>query len=521
MQPLLSGRGCLFMAMKRLTLLLLSAILSAQPLQLAARQQLTMSRALLLDKIKGGWAGQTIGCAYGGPTEFCYRGVTIPDDVEIKYPEHHLQWFYDHSPGLFDDVYMDLTFVKVFSEEGLDAPASSMAKAFAYAPYPLWHANQQARYNILRGIMPPKSGFWKNNPHADCIDYQIESDFAGLMSPGMPNTASCISDKVGHLMNYGDGWYGGVFVGAMYTLAFVESNIPTIVSKALQTIPRKSKFHQCLADVLKWYGEDPTDWHRTWTLYNEKYGEDVGCPELILAPGNIDATMNSAYVAMGLLFGSGDFGRTMEIATRCGQDSDCNPSTAAGILATVLGYSGIPEKWMPNLREVEDRKFSYTTMSLLDVYEQSLNLALKNIERNGGKVLDDKVIIKVQQPKAVRLEQGFAGMTPMLLAEGIEHLGEPDNKQNVIEFDGTGITLYGNIDCPDKTYEAQLEVSIDGKTDRVMTFTSDFHNRTADCLYWHYDLKDGPHRIEFRLLNPREDANIKAWRVIQYKKGKK
>ena len=79
MQPLLFRRGCIFMAMKKLSLLLLSAILSALPLHLAARQQLTMSRDVLLDKIKGGWAGQTIGCAFGGPTEFCYRGIIIPD----------------------------------------------------------------------------------------------------------------------------------------------------------------------------------------------------------------------------------------------------------------------------------------------------------------------------------------------------------------------------------------------------------------------------------------------------------
>ena len=480
-----------------------------------------MSRAQLLDKIKGGWAGQTIGCAYGGPTEFCYRGVTIPDETEIAYPEHHLQFHYDRFPGLFDDVYMDLTFVKVFTEEGLDASAESMAKAFAYAPYPLWHANQQARYNIQHGLMPPKSGYWKNNPHADCIDYQRESDFAGLMSPGMPNAASRISDKVGHLMNYGDGWYGGVYMGAMYALAFVENDVLTIVAQGLKTILQKSKFHRCIADVIQWYKEDPTDWKRTWKLYNERYSEDIGCPELILAPGNIDATMNSAYVVMGLLFGQGDFGKTMEISTRCGQDSDCNPASAAGILATMMGYSNIPEKWMPNLREVEDRQFSYTTMSLRDVYQQSLDLALKNIERNGGKVLEDKVLIKVQEPKAVWLEQGFVGMTPQPLAEGIEHLGNPDNGQNVIEFNGIGITVYGNIDCPDKTYEAQLEVTVDGKRDRVMTFFSDFHNRTADCLYWNYDLRDGKHRIEFRLLNPREDANIKAWRVIRYEKVKK
>jgi len=498
--------------------LLLPSVLLLCVLPLSARPKLTMSRDVLLDKIKGGWAGQTIGCAYGGPTEFCYRGVTIPDDVEIKYPEHHLQWFYDHSPGLFDDVYMDLTFVEVFAREGFDAPAESMAKAFAYAPYPLWHANQQARYNIMQGLMPPESGFWKNNPHADCIDYQIESDFAGLMSPGMPNVASAISDKVGHLMNYGDGWYGGVFIGAMYSLAFVENDLLTIVEEALKTIPSRSKFRGCLSDVLKWYREDPNDWKRTWTLYNGKYGEDVGCPELILAPGNIDATMNSAYVAMGLLFGHGDFGRTMEIATRCGQDSDCNPASAAGILATVLGYSNIPEQWMPNLREVESRNFSYTNMSLNDVYRQGFDLALKNIERNGGKVFDDKVSIKTQKPKAVRLEQGFVGMVPKPLAEGIEHLGMPGSGQNVFEFDGTGITLYGNISCNDRTYEAQLEVTVDGKKDRVMRLCSDFNKRTADCLYWNYDLKDGPHRIEFRLLNPRGDANIKAHRIIRYEK---
>ena len=494
------------------------ALLFFCSLPLASRPSLTMSRDVLLDKIKGGWAGQTIGCAYGGPTEFCYRGVMIPDDVEIAYPEHHLKYFYDHAPGLYDDVYMDLTFVEVFTKEGLDAPAESIAKAFAYAPYPLWHANQQARYNVMQGLMPPESGYWKNNPHADCIDYQIESDFAGLMSPGMPNTASEVSDKVGHLMNYGDGWYGGVFIGAMYALAFVEDDLLTIVEKALRTIPAKSKFHRCIADVVKWYKEEPNDWKRAWTLYNERYSQDIGCPELILASGNIDATMNSAYVVMGLLYGHRDFGKTMEIATRCGQDSDCNPSSAAGILATVLGYSGIPEQWMGNLREVEDRNFSYTTMSLNDVYQKSFDMALKTIERNGGKVAPESVSIKVQKPKAVRLEQGFTGMSPKMLTEGIEHLGAADGRQNIFEFTGIGIVVYGNIDCTDRNYEAQLEVSIDGKKDRVMKLCSDFNKRTADAVYWNYDLTDGPHRVEFKLLNPREDVNIKAHRVIYYKK---
>ena len=476
----------------------------------------TLTKSVLLDKIKGGWAGQTIGCAYGGPTEFCYRGVMIPDDVEIAYPEHHLKGYFDNIPSLFDDVYMDLTFVEVFSRLGLDAPADSFANAFAYAQYPLWHANQQGRYNVLHGLMPPESGHWKNNPHADCIDYQIESDYAGLMSPGMPNAASEISDKIGHIMNYGDGWYGGVFIGAMYALAFTQNNVETIVEKALQTIPKGSRFRERLDCVVKWYHEDPTNWKRAWELYNQLYSDDLGCPELILAPGNIDATMNSAYVAMGLLYGQGDFGKTMEIATRCGQDSDCNPSSAAGVLATMLGYSNIPEQWMPNLKEVENRNFAYSKLSLIDTYNKVFDLALKMIERHGGSVGDEHVTIQVQEPSPVRMEQGFVGMYPKLLTSGIQYLGTDDAAENTFKFHGCGIVVYGNISCSDTSYEAQLEVTVDGKVSRVVPLCSNFNKRTADAIYWNYDLTDETHEVSFKLLNPRKEANIKANRVIYY-----
>jgi hypothetical protein len=108
----------------------------------------------------------------------------------------YIKWWYDNAPGLYDDIYMDLTFVDVLEKEGLDAPASSFASAFANAQYSLWHANQAARYNILNGIIPPASGHWLNNPHADDIDFQIEADFAGLMSPGMVGAAAEICDKV-------------------------------------------------------------------------------------------------------------------------------------------------------------------------------------------------------------------------------------------------------------------------------------------------------------------------------------
>lgn len=370
-------------------------------------QTVTISKDNLMDKIKGGWASQVIGCTYGGPTEFRYVGRMIPDSIVLELPSDRIKWYFDNAPGLYDDVYMDLTFVQVFEDLGLDAPAAEFAKAFAYAPYPLWHANMAARTNIMKGIMPPDSGHWKYNSHCDDIDFQIEADYAGLMAPGMVNAATYYADSIGHIMNYGDGWYGGVYMAAMYALAFVNDDISIIVEEGLNTIPRQSDFHACLTDVINWCKENPDDWKATWQLVQDKWGHVTTCPDCKGHDVNIDAKINSAYVVMGLLYGAGDYEKTMEISTRCGQDSDCNPASAAGILGTTLGYSNIPEQFKAGLADVEDINFAYTNLSLNRTYEISFGHALKVIGLNGGKVLDDCVKIKVQTPEAVRFEKSF------------------------------------------------------------------------------------------------------------------
>ncbi|HXL55451.1 MAG TPA: ADP-ribosylglycohydrolase family protein [Chitinophagaceae bacterium] len=212
-------------------------------------QQL-ISKEVLKDKIKGGWAGQTIGVTFGGPYEFRFNGTFIQDYQSLEWSKDNIKQNMLNNAGLYDDIYMDLTFVDILERVGLDAPVDSFANAFANAGYTLWHANQSARYNILNGIKAPQSGDWHYNPHADDIDFQIESDFAGLMSPGMPQSASAVCDKVGHIMNYGDGWYGGVFVSNMYALAFVSGNINQIVEDALKSIPKQSDFYKCSTAIL-------------------------------------------------------------------------------------------------------------------------------------------------------------------------------------------------------------------------------------------------------------------------------
>ena len=127
-------------------------------------KQLEISKEVLLEQIKGG-LGRTNPrmTPMVGPTEFKYRGAIIHEKTPIIWYDDYCKDIFAEDPGLYDDVYMDLTFLEVMQKEGINAPAESFAKAFANADYKLWHANQAARYNILHGIMPPASGHWKNN----------------------------------------------------------------------------------------------------------------------------------------------------------------------------------------------------------------------------------------------------------------------------------------------------------------------------------------------------------------------
>ena len=474
-----------------------------------------LTKEQLLDKIKGGWAGQTIGCTYGGPTEFRYNGTMIQEYIPISWEDGIIKWWYDNAPGLYDDIYMDLTFVDVFDRLGLDAPVDSFAIAYAHASYMLWHANQSGRYNILKGIMPPASGHWLNNPHASDLDFQIEADFAGLMSPGMINSAAEISDKIGHIMNYGDGWYGGLYVAAMYSLAFISNDIEFIVEEALKVIPKESKYYKAMSDVIGWYKKYPNDWRDTWfKIEKSKWAEDLGCPDGVFVPFNIDATVNSAYILVGLLYGKGDFYKTLDIATRCGQDSDCNPASAGGILGAVIGYSNIPEYWKKNLYEVEDIDFAHTNISLNKTYKMSFNQALQMVERNGGSFEDDAVKIKVQKPVPVRLEQSFEGLYPVernQLNRSAKDFGE-------YSFKGNGFVVTGGVKAESgkkQDYVAKMECYVDGKLMETVSLPVDYKIRKNEP-YWNYQLPEGKHTISFKWLNPEPDVDIELRDIIIY-----
>lgn len=518
-------------------LLFLFAISSCNSKKTDFPENVTLDKETLKDKIKGGWAGQTIGVVYGAPTEFKFQGTTIQSYQPIPWFDGYVKYWWDKKPGLFDDIYNDLTFVETFEQKGLNCSIDTLAYRFAWAEYHLAHANQAGRYNIRNGIMPPASGHWLNNPHADDLDFQIEADFIGLMAPGMINQAMDIANRVGHIMNSGDGFYGGAFVSALYSNAFISTDIDAVLKNSLSVIPAESQFYQCIADVIKWHKTYPSDWEQCWFELHKKWNKDVGCPKGVFLSFNIDAKINSAYIALALLYGGGDFSKSIEIATRCGQDSDCNPASVGGILGVMYGYSKIPGFWLEPLKEIEDFDFEGTNISLAKAYDLSYKHALELIEKNGGKVAENSVTIKTQKVQVLPFEQNFERTIPIFR--------EPKDSfftdEYVFDFVGNGFVVYGNLVStksitedyihrvsirhigsevfalaePDDDYVAILEVWIDGNLDQTVKLPMKNTARRLEPA-WKYLLPEGKHQVKLKWLNRDKNYLIRINDIIYF-----
>ena len=337
-----------------------------------------------LSRMKAGWIGQMVGVGWGAPAEWTSLGAIIPPEKVPPWEPRLVNQFGQ------DDLYVEMTFLRTLELFGLGVSARQAGIDFANSEYELWHANKSGRRNLRNGISPPDSGHPRFTAHSDDIDYQIEADFAGLIAPGMPNRVIELGEKFGRLMNHGDGLYGGQFVAGMYAEAFFEDDIVAIIQAGLSCIPRRSQYAGMVRDVLEWYAEEPDHWTATWELVEAKYHKDENYTHAACSmPGaegdfSIDAKLNGAYILIGLLYGEKDPDRTMTLALRCGQDSDCNPSNAGGILFTTMGYENLPERFTSALDL--DTRFSHTPYDFPKLIEVSQALARQSVERSGGRI---------------------------------------------------------------------------------------------------------------------------------------
>ncbi|NKB71613.1 MAG: hypothetical protein GKR89_31450 [Candidatus Latescibacteria bacterium] len=498
-----------------------------------------ITRTALKDKILGGWAGKAYGCMMGEPMEYRAQGEIYEGSLDI-HPDAPTTWLHNE-----DDLYVNMALLEVVRDQGLDATMEDFARVFRHSQFMLWHANGQARQNIKAGIAPGLSGHPFYNPHADDIDFQIECDFIGLICPGLPQTASAIADRVGHLMNYGEGYYAGLFLAALYAAAFIETDPRTMIPMAMRAIPADCDYAAMLRDLLKWYEEEPENWRRTWQRLEENWNFDL-CPWAKTDSGrfNIQGHFNGTYILMGLLYGKGNYIDSISICTRCGQDTDSNVGNCGGILGTLIGFENLPQTVKDELAPYMDRDYNFTTLSNNSASQLCYQLALENIESNGGRI-DDETVAIATQPFVFtgKREISFIGMefveTYKALDPAIKWHGawnvEQARKHQAggevmissatpgdyveIAFNGTCIYMQGNL----HSNYGIIDIYIDDQLiqSRDMFIESQWDNCLQSTAVWLTGLHEGQHTLKVEISANKNAASsgteIALGRVVSYR----
>jgi len=335
------------------------------------------------DRMAGAWLGQSVGVAYGCPTEFRKKGELVTDDMIPAWKPERVNNTFQQ-----DDLYVEMSFLETLEKRGVDVGPREAGLDFANSRYRLWCANANARDNLRRGVAAPDSSHPKNHPTTDDIDYQIEADFSGILSPGMPARVLKFGQTFGRIMNYGDGVYAGDFMGGMYAAAYFEKDRVKVVEAGLTCIPAESGYAEMVRDMLAWYKEDAKDWQAAWKKAVEKYGTEKSPRIGKVSFFAIDVKINGAMVLLGYLWGDGDVHKTMDVSTRGGYDSDCNPSSALGVLGVQLGFKGFDAKYVSKLDKTATWEYtSYTWDKLLAACEK---LTRDIVVREGGKIGTDE-----------------------------------------------------------------------------------------------------------------------------------
>ena len=502
-----------------------------------------MTKAELKKKSLGGWTGKSYGAMMGEPMEFAAQGAIYRGSLDIR-PEAPTTWLHGE-----DDLYTNMAFLEIMRDKGLNASQDEFADVFRKSQFMLWHANGQARQNLLEGIEPGLSGHPKYSPHADDIDFQIECDFIGIVSPGLSGASQKIADKVGHIMNYGEGYYAGAFLSALYSYAYTDSDIVGIIKKAKKAIPEDCDYAKIINDLLLWYEENPDDWIWAWGMLEDKYNHDL-CPwaksdgptaqDKILGKFNIQGHFNGAYIVLGLLYGKGDYLESIKICTRSGQDTDSNVANCGGVMGVLTGYDSLPKTVKEELDPYMDRDYLFTTLSINSASELSYDLAIENILENGGSVDGDEIMIKTQEYEFDgELEVSFDNiafkdvftvwpeLSPELKFHGKwekhEHFPDfyvSDNAGDYfeVELSGTCVYVQGNLheQC------GILNAYIDGELmqTRDMYTRKEYNNSSQCTAVWIINIPDGKHTLKGEVTGEKRPeavgAEIHISRVISY-----
>ena len=289
-------------------------------------KKIQFNKERLRDKIYGAWIGKNIGGTIGAP----YEGTTQYLD---------LKGFSTKVGEIIpnDDLDLQLMWLYAIEKEGpFNFDEKVLAQYWAIGIDPIWNEYGRCKANLADGLMPPLSGAINNDWWKTSNGAWIRSEIWATLTPGLPSYArryafydACVDHGIS------EGTFAEIFTATIESLAFIKSDIRCIIEEGAKQLPKTSRTYNAVKLVLDEFDKG-TD-IRTLRDMLVKQSEDIGWFQ---APANI------GFVVLGLLYGQGDFKKSVLYAVNCGDDTDCTAATVGAFLGILNGYKNIPQDWV-------------------------------------------------------------------------------------------------------------------------------------------------------------------------------
>jgi ADP-ribosylglycohydrolase len=346
------------------------------------------------DKVYGAWIGQIIGASYG----FNFEGKAR-NAIELDHFLNH----YD-TAIVDDDYYYEMVALYGFERYGIGMTVEQLGDMWKEYKAGTWGSSEQARLALERAIKAPDSGSPRYNRWFHTIGPQFSSDVYGMISPGMVNLAGAVARKYSHVNGYAEGSDGAVFVAACISEAFFEKNPVKIVRQAAQLINPGSNYRKAIDFVLAGY-EQGKPWRQIAAESEARWRPDY--PQLN------NSVANGSLVALGILFGEGDYLKSLNIVTQMGDytDADCNAANVSSVVGAMHGFKAIPAQLVEPLHNrvygdhMGPLKLGRTIDEKIDdLAHRVADTGQKNLLANGAHLEAGTLVIPQQTVQTQQLE---------------------------------------------------------------------------------------------------------------------
>jgi len=327
-----------------------------------------VNRATLEDKIHGAWLGRICGCMLGKSVEGIKSEELIPflketgnypmhryiyksdlsDEICAKYNYPLIRRSYadaiDFMPADDDTNYMVIAQV-IVDKYGRDFTPEDVAHAWVDLQPKIEYctAERVAYCNFIKGYEPPESAVYKN-PYREWIGAQIRGDYFGYINPGDPEAAADMAFRDACISHIKNGIYGEMFISAMIAAAAVTTDIQDILQSGLAQIPHTSRLHEAITSLINDYNNGVTQ-ADCFAAIHKRFDEHSlhdWCHTI----------SNALIVAASLLYGGGNYAKSICMAVEACFDTDCNGATVGSILGMAYGTAGIPEYWTAPMNDM-------------------------------------------------------------------------------------------------------------------------------------------------------------------------